>query len=118
MAATMLKETWDEERGLFWPRRPPANQRVNVPTPFSLFPLPTGQMPASVNLRLVAHLTDEREFSPRYPVPMVALDDPKYHSPTMWRGPTWINVNYLLIEGLQRSGLPTCRSSRAGGHWR
>jgi glycogen debranching enzyme len=22
----------------------------------------------------------------------------------MWRGPTWINVNYLLIEGLQRCG--------------
>ncbi len=22
----------------------------------------------------------------------------------MWRGPTWINVNYLMIEGLQRSG--------------
>jgi glycogen debranching enzyme len=22
----------------------------------------------------------------------------------MWRGPTWVNVNYLLIEGLMRSG--------------
>jgi glycogen debranching enzyme len=22
----------------------------------------------------------------------------------MWRGPTWVNVNYLLIEGLKRSG--------------
>jgi glycogen debranching enzyme len=22
----------------------------------------------------------------------------------MWRGPTWVNVNYLLIEGLARSG--------------
>jgi glycogen debranching enzyme len=24
----------------------------------------------------------------------------------MWRGPTWVNVNYLLIEGLERSGYP------------
>jgi glycogen debranching enzyme len=24
----------------------------------------------------------------------------------MWRGPTWVNVNYLLIEGLRRSGYP------------
>jgi glycogen debranching enzyme len=22
----------------------------------------------------------------------------------MWRGPTWINLNYLFIEGLQRIG--------------
>ena len=22
----------------------------------------------------------------------------------MWRGPTWVNVNYLLIEGLFKSG--------------
>ena len=54
--------------------------------------------------RLIAHLTDEREFWPRYPVPTVALDDPKFDALQMWRGPTWVNVNYLLIEGLQRTG--------------
>jgi glycogen debranching enzyme len=32
------------------------------------------------------------------------MDDPKYNPAQMWRGPTWVNVNYLLIEGLQRSG--------------
>jgi glycogen debranching enzyme len=75
-----------------------------VRTPFSLFPLLTGRLPAEVTQRLVDHLTNEREFWPRCPVPTVALDDPKYDSLTMWRGPTWVNVNYLLIEGLQRSG--------------
>ena len=34
------------------------------------------------------------------------MDDPKYDPNQMWRGPTWVNVNYLLIEGLQRSGYP------------
>jgi glycogen debranching enzyme len=34
------------------------------------------------------------------------MDDPKYDPFKMWRGPTWVNVNYLLIEGLQRSGYP------------
>jgi glycogen debranching enzyme len=64
----------------------------------------TGRMPKEIADRLVAHLTNPGEFWPRYPVPTVALDDPKFDPLKMWRGPTWVNVNYLLIEGLARSG--------------
>jgi glycogen debranching enzyme len=103
-AARMLELMWDPEAGLFWACRPPSRERVNVRTPFNLFPLLTGRLPAGVADQLVEHLTNEREFWPRYPVPTVALDDPKYSSQTMWRGPTWVNVNYLLIEGLERAG--------------
>ena len=104
MAQRMIDITWDAENGLFWATR--NGSRVNVRTPFNLFPLITGQMPPQIAARLVAHLTDERQFWSRYPVPSVALDDPKYNPYQMWRGPTWVNVNYLLIEGLQRSGYP------------
>jgi glycogen debranching enzyme len=106
LAAAMLADMWDPEAGLFWACRLPGRTRVNVRTPFNLFPLLTGRLPAAVADRLVAHLTNEREFWPRYPVPTVALDDPKYNARVMWRGPTWVNVNYLLIEGLRRAGYP------------
>jgi glycogen debranching enzyme len=102
MAQRLVEVAWDAESGFFWARR--NGSSVNVRTPFSLFPLITGQMPPEITDRLVAHLTDEREFWTRYPVPTVAMDDPKYTPGKMWRGPTWVNVNYLLIEGLQRSG--------------
>jgi len=101
-AQRMIESSWDEESGFFWAKHNGA--RVNVRTPFSLFPLLTGQLPPAISARLVAHLTDERQFWSRYPVPTVAMDDPKYNPRQMWRGPTWVNVNYLLIEGLQRSG--------------
>jgi len=104
MAQRIIDLTWDAENGLFWASR--NGSRVNVRTPFNLFPLITGQMPPDISSRLVAHLTDERQFWSRYPVPTVAMDDPKYNPLQMWRGPTWVNVNYLLIEGLQRSGYP------------
>ena len=104
MAQRMIDITWDAENGLFWATR--NGSRVNVRTPFNLFPLITGQMPPHIAARLVAHLTDERQFWSRYPVPTVAMNDPKYDPNQMWRGPTWVNVNYLLIEGLQRSGYP------------
>ena len=104
MAQRMIDVTWDANAGLFWATR--NGSRVNVRTPFNLFPLITGQMPFDIAARLVAHLTDEHQFWSRYPVPSVAMDDPKYDPNQMWRGPTWVNVNYLLIEGLQRSGYP------------
>ena len=103
-AARMLRWMWDEDAGLFWARRPVQAARVKVRTPFNLFPLITGRLPEHVTRRLVAHLTDENEFWSRYPLPTVALNDPRFDPLTMWRGPTWVNVNYLLIEGLQRTG--------------
>ena len=104
MADRLTRKMWDEAAGLFWARRPLVDARVNVRTPFNLFPLITGRLPAAMQQRLIAHLTDERQFWAHYPVPTVALDDPKFNPVQMWRGPTWVNVNYLLIEGLQRTG--------------
>jgi len=104
MAARMVRWMWDERAGLFWASHPKDSSRIKVRTPFNLFPLITGRLPQDIVTRLVAHLTDEREFWSRYPVPTVALNDPKFDPLTMWRGPTWVNINYLLIEGLQRTG--------------
>ena len=95
---------WDEGAGYFWAYDQsslPAT-RIDVRTPFNLLPLITGRLPARINARLIDHLT--REFWPRYPISTVALDDPQYNPDQMWRGPTWINVNYLFTEGLRRVG--------------
>ncbi len=101
-AQKMIEYRWDDDAGLFWAVQ--NGQRVNVRTPFNLFPLITGRMPSNIAERLVAHMTNKNEFWTKYPLPTVALDDPKFEPLEMWRGPTWINVNYLMIEGLQRSG--------------
>jgi len=103
-ARRMIQLRWDKEAGLFWPVQHGA--RINVRTPFNLFPLVTGRMPADIAARMVAHLTDENQFWTHYPLATVARNDPKYSPLQMWRGPTWVNVNYLMIEGLQRSGYP------------
>ena len=102
IARRMVDNMWDARSGLFWASC--NGRRVNVKTLFNLYPLLTGRMPPEVTSRLIAHLTNEAEFWCRYPVPTVALDDPKFDPDQMWRGPTWTNINYLLIEGLRRSG--------------
>jgi glycogen debranching enzyme len=57
-----------------------------------------------VTSRLLAHLQDPDEFWARFPLPTVALNDPKFDGQQMWRGPTWVNINLLFIEALTRVG--------------
>ena len=103
LAKRLIARRWDVTTGHFFAARP-GGERVAAVTPFSLFPLITGRMPPEIAARLVATLTDPRRFWSRWPVPTVALDDPTHDQEAMWRGPVWLNVNYLLIDGLARAG--------------
>ena len=98
----IIATRWDPKSGYFWAAH--NGSIITVRTPFNLFPILTGKVPPKICAKLVAHLTNEKEFWTRFPLPTVAIDDPKYDPNQMWRGPTWVNVNYLLIEGLQKSG--------------
>jgi len=98
----MIKDMWDEQAGVFWSLLD--EQPVPVVTPFNLYPLWTGLLPDEIASRLVARLTDPNEFWGPYPVPSVSRSDPRYNPERMWRGPVWANVNYFLIEALEKSG--------------
>ena len=98
----MLEDFWDEEVGLFWALY--QEEPIRVVTPFNLYPLWTGQLPADVRNRLIDHLTNPEEFWGEYVIPTVARNDPHYEPATMWRGPVWANINYFFIEALQQVG--------------
>ena len=47
------------------------------------------------------------KFWLRYPVPSVAATEPTFsarQTNLIWRGPTWVNTNWLLWRGMKQNG--------------
>jgi glycogen debranching enzyme len=98
----MIDLLWDNEAGIFWALHD--GNRIRVKTPFNLYPLWTGQLPDTIQKRLLRHLKNKDEFWGEYVLPTVARNDPAYDPDMMWRGPVWVNINYFFIEALDQIG--------------
>lgn len=93
---------WSEKAGLYMDRDFEGRlSEVKAVTGF--FPLFAGIPSADRAERLRQHLHDPRTFAAPMPIPSVSLDSGRY-SKDMWRGPAWINTNYLVCSGLRRYG--------------
>ncbi|MCC6804995.1 MAG: hypothetical protein IT319_19090, partial [Anaerolineae bacterium] len=101
MAQKMIEVMWDEEKGIFNALQ--GDEIIPVLTPFNLLPLWIRDLPENITNRLIENLTRPDWFWSTWPLATVALDDPHFDPMQMWRGPTWVNINYLFIEALTRA---------------
>lgn len=53
--------------------------------------------------KLVSHLENPDEFGTEFPIPSISKKDKSFGS-DMWRGPVWINYNYIISKGLAEYG--------------
>ena len=107
--AALEEKCWDERAGVFWDLYGYEESRAHTLTFSSLFPLIIDSLDRHMVWRLVEeHLLNEREFWLPYPIPSVAASepsfDPSYRSKAIWRGPTWVNVNYYMYWALRAHG--------------
>lgn len=99
------KYMWDEKTGFYYDIEVANNRKVMVKTQMGFMAMFLPGVNKDRVKRLVKeHLLNPSEFWAKYPVPSVAMDEPSFTSDDMWRGPVWINVNWLICIALDQNG--------------
>ncbi|MBM4405574.1 MAG: hypothetical protein FJ039_05230 [Chloroflexi bacterium] len=104
----LLAKCRDARTGLFWGLAGKSERPLRTVTIASLMPLLLDGLPKEMATRLVEeHLLNAEEFRLPYPVPTVAKHERAFKADEtflIWRGPTWINTNWFLYQGLRKHG--------------
>jgi hypothetical protein len=99
-----LESLWDEYAKSYWSRDFVTHRLLKQPSIASLMPLYAGTISKERADILVRQLENDKVFGPAYPVPSVPLDSAAFNPERYWQGPTWMNTNWMIIEGLKRYG--------------
>jgi hypothetical protein len=99
-----IEELWDDELGQYCSRDATSGELLTVPTVATFLPLCAGVAGQARARRLMDLLRAGSGFWPAHPVPSVPTDAPQFQEARYWKGPTWVNTNWLIIEGLQTYG--------------
>lgn len=97
------QKLWDEDDGFYFDYDFDRRCIHKVWSVASFLPLFAGVCDGAQSAKLAAQLQNPDTFATAFPIPCVAKSDPTFGS-DMWRGPVWINCNYMVIEGLREYG--------------
>jgi glycogen debranching enzyme len=98
-----MTKLWDEASGTFVDRDLARDELLRTDHAAGLVPLFAGVAPPIAE-RLIARLQTGSYGAAPWPVPTVPPSDGSFDRRRYWRGPVWINVNWMLVEGLRRAG--------------
>lgn len=102
----LLDALWDRETGRVGARDVRTGIVHTTPTVAGLTPLFDPWLPADLREATVAMATGPSfAGGVRYPLPSTGVYDPAFDCRRYWRGPTWINTNWLVWCAARRSGL-------------
>lgn len=93
---------WSDEDGLYYDRLFDGNL-TGVASPSSFLPMFAGICSQEQADKMVKVLLDEKRFWTAMPIPSMPKDS-KFYDIDMWRGCSWLNINYFIILGLRKYG--------------
>jgi len=106
-AGAMNARQWNDEHGIYFDHDLAMHAPIHAHVAAGFSPLFAG-VPNDAQVRRMLDKLNACGFCPLdatcWAVPSFDKQEPGYSSNRYWRGPVWINVNWLLYRGLRRYG--------------
>lgn len=99
-----LEDLWEPYSSQYYSRDFITHRLLKIPTIATMLPLYAGSISKERAAQLVKHLENAHSYGPAYPVPSVPVNSFWFQPKGYWQGPTWVNMNWLIIDGLKRYG--------------
>lgn len=104
LASKAFAELWDPYTEMYYSRDFVTHRLLKHQGISSLLALYSGEISPEHAALLVKPIENEHRFGPPYPVPSAPLNNTHFDAVRYWQGPTWVNTNWLIIDGLERYG--------------
>lgn len=104
LARAMVERLYDASAATFFDYDLVGDARVEGEHVAHLVPLFAGVCPRPAIDRILARLRDADGFGTPWPIPSVPRGASTFDGRRYWRGPAWVNVNWMTIDGLRRAG--------------
>jgi glycogen debranching enzyme len=95
---------WSAEQAFFVDYDLDAGAASRVMACSGFLPLYCGAATPAQAEHLRQHLLDPQSFGTAFPVPSISASDTAHYQKDMWKGPTWVNYNWMIAHGLRRYG--------------
>ena len=96
-----LEELWDDETGQYYSRDAVRERLIKIPTVATFLPLWAGTAAPARARRVMELLREGSGFWSAFPVPSVPTDAAHFDEDRYWKGPSWVNTNWMTINGLR-----------------
>lgn len=103
LAKKSLELLWSTEKESYYSRNFETFELIEQPSIMSFLPLYSGAISKQRATELVMELRSKNWWL-AYPIPSVPKNSSYFDTARYWQGPTWLNTNWLICDGLRRYG--------------